>query len=203
VLVTGTGTGIGKTWWTAQIARQLRTRGVEVTTRKPVQSFDPSDETTDADVLAAATGDDPTRVCPRHRWLPVPMAPPMAAEVLGHQSFTISELMSELTWPGGCAVGLVETAGGPRSPLASDGDSVDLAAALAPDDVLLVADAGLGTINAVRLAASVLNDPVVALNRFDEHDDLHHRNYEWLAAGYNVVVDPVVLVDRLTAGALS
>ncbi len=53
-------------------------------------------------------------------------------------------------------MGLVETAGGVRSPLAADGDCLDYCAALDPDVVVLVADAGLGTINAVRLTLDAL-----------------------------------------------
>ncbi len=44
-------------------------------------------------------------------------------------------------------VGLVETAGGLRSPIADDGDCRSFVQGLAPDVVVLVADAGLGTIN--------------------------------------------------------
>ena len=67
--------------------------------------------------------------------------------------FTVADLVERagLAAPAS-GVGLVEAAGGVRSPLADDGDAVDLAAALRPDRVVLVADAGLGTINAVRLA---------------------------------------------------
>ena len=50
----------------------------------------------------------------------------------------------------------METAGGVRSPQADDGDAVDLVRLLAPDLVVLVADAGLGTINAVRLCVDAL-----------------------------------------------
>jgi dethiobiotin synthetase len=49
---------------------------------------------------------------------------------------------------------------------------------------VLVADGGLGTINAVRLnteALAPLGVPtVVVLNRFDAGSDLHQRNLEWL-----------------------
>ena len=82
-------------------------------------------------------------------------------------------------------VGLVETAGGIPSPLAADGDCLALCEALAPDVVVLVADAGLGTINAVRLTLDVLGPlaalAVVVLNRFDPESDLHRRNLEWLS----------------------
>ena len=92
----------------------------------------------------------------------------------------------------------MESAGGVRSPLATDGDTVALASAVRPERVVLVADAGLGTINGVRLAAAALDPwPVtVILNRFDPIDDLHARNADWLAGrdGYDVVVDPADLV---------
>jgi dethiobiotin synthetase len=58
VVVTGTGTGVGKTWFSAVTLGLLRDRGVSVAARKPVQSFEPGDGPTDAEVLAAATGGD-------------------------------------------------------------------------------------------------------------------------------------------------
>jgi dethiobiotin synthetase len=140
-------------------------------------------------------------VCPQHRWYPVAMAPPMAAEALGRRPFTIADLVDELAWPAVVGVGLVEAAGGVRSPLAADGDGVALAAALRPDRVVLVADAGLGTINGVRLSVAVLAPwPVtVVLNRFDPNDDLHVRNLEWLAGvdGYDVVTGAEDLVSPI------
>jgi dethiobiotin synthetase len=190
VYVTGTATDVGKTYvgatWLAQLA-------VTKAARKPVQSFSPGDRT-DADVLGAATGEAADTVCPSHRWYEVPMAPPMAADVLGRPSFTIADLVGELEWPSpAVAVGLVEGVGGPRSPIARDGDGVDLLHALAPDRVILVADAGLGTINAVRLCATALGDAnvTVFLNRFDATDDLHRRNRDLLArdAKLQVVTD--------------
>ena len=182
VVVTGTGTDVGKTWVTAAVARTLRDRGAEVHARKPVQSFAPDDPTTDADVLADATGEPVERVCPPHRRLETPRAPPMAAAALGRRGFTIAELAAEVEPP---ATGLtfVEGAGGLLSPLADDGDTRALIERLAPARVVLVADAGLGTINAVRLSAEALgpsHSPLVFLNRFDERNDLHVRNASWL-----------------------
>jgi len=202
VLVTGTGTEVGKTWVAAALSRFVRAGGTTVGARKPAQSFDPGAGPTDADVLADATGTTAEEVCPAHRWYEVPMAPPMAAEALGRPAFRIAALVGELAWPAiAVDVGLVESAGGPRSPLASDGDTVDLATALEPDLVLLVAHAGLGTINAVQLCAAVLAPvaPVCTiLNRYDGADDLHRRNRGWLAthAGQTVVV---TTIDDLAA----
>lgn len=200
VLVVGTGTEIGKTWVACRLARALRRRGLIVAARKPAQSFALGDDAadTDAALLALATGDHPAAVCPRHRWYPLAMAPPMAAEALGRPAFTIADLVAELAWPPAVGVGLVEAAGGVRSPLAADGDAVDLATALRPERVVLVADAGLGTISGVRLSAAALAQwpTTVVLNRFDPGDDLHERNRAWLAGrdGFDVVVDPDDLV---------
>ena len=78
--------------------------------RKPAQSFAPGEGPTDADVLAAATGERAHEVCPPHRWYEVPMAPPMGADVLGRSPFTVAALADELRWPPGVGVGLVESA---------------------------------------------------------------------------------------------
>lgn len=203
VLVAGTGTEVGKTWVATGVARQLRERGVGVAARKPVQSFEPGTGPTDADLLASATGEQADAVCPRARWLPVSMAPPIAAAVLGRPAFTVADLARELHWPPGIGVGLVEAAGGVRSPIADDGDTVDLAAAVAPDLVVLVADARLGAINAVRAALAALGrwPVVVVLNRFDAEILVHDHNRQWLADrdGVDVVVDVGPVTDRILA----
>jgi dethiobiotin synthetase len=200
VVVTGTGTEIGKTWFTAATIRALAGRA-NVVAKKPAQSFEPGDEATDADVLGAATGQRPFDVCPEHRWYDVAVAPPMAAEILGRPPFTIADLAVELQPFADDGITFVEGAGGPCSPIAEDGDNVDLVRALAPDVVVLVADAGLGTINAVRLSVAALAGwpLVVALNRYDARDDLHARNAQWLRTreGLDVVTDPEALATHL------
>jgi dethiobiotin synthetase len=196
IVVTGTGTDVGKTYVTAALAGALGARA-----RKPVQSFAPSDATTDAAVLAAATADRPECVCPEHRWLPTPMAPPMAADALGRPPFTIDDLLHELDAPSD-VVTFVEGAGGLLSPLAYDGDTRTLIERCDPDAVLLVADAGLGTINLVRLcvdALAPLRRPIVFLNRYDARHDLHVRNAQWLRTreGLEVEVDLEALASEL------
>jgi dethiobiotin synthetase len=199
VFVAGTGTEVGKTWWTAAVAQELLAEGVVVAARKPVQSSAPG-EPRDADVLAEATGVDPHTVCPAHRTYDIPWAPPMAAAELGLTPFSVDDLAAELAWPAGVAVGFVEGVGGPRSPIATDGDNVDFARALQPDLVVLVGDAGLGTINAVRLSSAAFDDfpLIVALNRFGD-DPLHARNLDFLAvqADLDVVTAPSQLAARL------
>ena len=205
VVVAGTGTGIGKTWVAAELATALRERGIAVVARKPVQSFAPEHKSpTDAEILGEATVEDPHVVCPAHRWLPREMAPPMAADALDAEPFTVAELAAEVTGnlpPD--AVALVESAGGVRSPLAADGDTVTLVGELRPALVVLVADAELGTINVVRLSVDVLlsHRVVVYLNRYDTDNELHVRNRDWLATrmGLEVVADPEALEEIVAA----
>lgn len=182
--VAGVATEIGKTWVTARVVEALRGRGFSVSARKPVQSYAPEElGATDAEVLAAATGERSQEVCPAHRWYPVPMAPPLAATLAGEPPPALADLLAELCWPSPAPdVGFVETVGGVRSPLADDGDCRDLLRALRPDGVLLVAGADLGAINAVRLAADALAGPplVVFCNRYLPGDDVHRRNLAWL-----------------------
>ena len=178
VVVAGTGTEIGKTWVTAALATALRAprhRG-----RRPQAR---------AVVRARARRRRPTPTCspprPARTRTPcvrrtagsrAPMAPPMAADALGarrvHDRRPRGRAHADA--PADVIV-LVESAGGVRSPLAADGDTVDLVDALQPALVVLVADAGLGTINLVRLSVDALaaDRVVVYLNRFDGDDDLH------------------------------
>ena len=205
VAVVGTATEVGKTWVTARAIEELRRRGVSVCARKPIQSFDADDpQPTDAEVLGLASGEDPASVCPKHRWYPVPMAPPMAAESLGLAVPTITELESELQWPtGSLAIGFVEAVGGVRSPVAIDGDSVDLVRSAGADLVVLVADAGLGAIDSVRKSVDALEHgaTIVYINRFDSSHEIHRRNEAWLSErdGFAIATNINGLVRQLVA----
>jgi dethiobiotin synthetase len=180
--VIGTSTEVGKTWVTAQLLATLKLRGTRVAARKPVQSYGPDEIDTDAARLAGASGEEVTEICPAHRWYPLALAPPMAANALGRGPVKISELTQEIHWPVEADIGFVETVGGVRSPLACDGDSLELLRRLEVDQMLLVADAELGVINAVRLTmAAVGSTPtVVYLNRFNPDNELHELNRRWL-----------------------
>ena len=206
VMLTGTATEVGKTWWARATIDILRAHGVDVAARKPAQSFSPDElGDTDAEILGRASGEPAEVVCPLHRWYPVPMAPPMAADVLGLPPFTIAELVADIAPAPAAQLTFIEGAGGPRSPMAIDGDNVTLARAVDADIVVLIAPAGLGTINAVRLSADALGDGretgarlVVALNRYDADDDLHRRNHGWLMGDdLHLVLSPAELADAL------
>lgn len=201
IFVAGIGTDVGKTWVTVKLIAELRVRGHSVFARKPAQSFTPDDRgTTDAELLGTATGEAPTTVCPSQRWYEVAMAPPMAAAVLGRPSFTIADLAAETTTSAD-GITFVEGVGGPRSPLAEDGDNVAFARAIGARFVVLVADAGLGTINAVELSVAALSgfETITMLNRFDAID-LHERNRAWLErAGHSITTSIGGLAGQLEA----
>ncbi len=80
-----------------------------------------------------------------------------------------------------------------------------LARAVDADVVVLVAPAGLGTINAVRLSVDAFRGEsgtdarlVVSLNRYDAADELHRRNHGWLMSDdLQLVLDPAELADAL------
>lgn len=205
VLVVGTATDIGKTWVGGQVLAALRRRGVTVAARKPAQSYDPAETgPTDAEVLATATGETVTEVSPEHRAYPIAMAPPMAAAALGLPEPTTAELIEELHWPEPLPqIGWLETVGGPHSPIAVDGDAVTFAERLDPDLVVLVADAGLGTVNAVLSSIAPFDrwSVILVLNRFDPESDLHRRNREWLETrqSLEIVVDLEALSSRLAS----
>jgi dethiobiotin synthetase len=130
----------------------------------------------------------------------------MAAASLGVTVPTIKGMVRELdeSWPAaGVDVILVEGAGGVASPLAADGDTADLARALDADLALLVADAGLGVINACRLSVNHLAPlpTVVHLNRYNAGSGLHRANAGWLAErdGFTVTTEIPHLAALLLA----
>lgn len=180
--VVGTNTEVGKTWATAHLLRRLRAHGTRVSVRKPVQSFAVGAGPTDAELLAAASGERIADVCPPHRSYALAMAPPMASDALGLAPIQLDELLHEMNWPADAQIGFIETVGGVCSPLAHNGDSIDLLKRAAVDELLLVADAGLGVINSVRLALRCIQPlpATVLLNRYAANDDLHRRNRDWL-----------------------
>jgi dethiobiotin synthetase len=191
VVVAGTGTSVGKTWLTCRLCEELRAAGLRVAARKPAQSFDPEDRSsTDAELLAAASGERVAEVCPARHWYPKAMAPPMAAESMGLPPPTLVRLLEAVRWPVATDVGFVELAGGVGSPQAADADGAATVAGFSPDLVVLVAHPGLGTLSDVRLATCVLGRyrVVVYLNRFDPSDELHLANERWLASRWGLTV---------------
>ena len=99
-----------------------------------------------------------------------------------------------------------DVSAGEFMPDAGFGTVADLARALVPDVVVVVADAGLGTIHAVRSTllalAGVPGAVRLHLNRYDPDDDLHRRNRRWLIErdGLDPTTDVAGLADAVTVG---
>lgn len=158
VVVTGTGTDVGKTVATAALAAAARAAGLDVGICKPIQTGLAADEPGDADEAARLSG---ARRVLEIRRLPDPLAPETAARVAGLPQSTLAELVDPIRgWlaepvpgdaPTSGRLDLVEGAGGVLVRLGTDLTVLDLAAALdAP--VIVVARAGLGTLSDTELA---------------------------------------------------
>lgn len=173
LFVAGTDTGVGKTIITAGLAAALREGGMDVGVWKPVMSGAlPSEEESDAYKLQLLSGveDLPEEIAPLA--FPEPLAPLLAAQVAG-QKLTMEQMLD-----GGSTLRerhrflLVEGAGGLAVPLTETEMMIDAAAQLKLP-LLLVARAGLGTINhtllsvwyardkGVRVAGVILNEAAI------------------------------------------
>lgn len=182
LFITGTGTGVGKTYVGALIAQSLRTAGKRVGVYKPAASgcelrggqlF-----SSDAEALWIAAGRPGTleAVCPQ--MFAAPMAPHLAARAEGRR--VDAKLLREALefWRETSDFVLVEGAGGLMSPVSDDDFNADLAEEFGYPLVVVTANE-LGTINAtlqtlitaatyrdgLKVAGIVLNSPRAA------HDD--------------------------------
>lgn len=153
LVVTGTDTGVGKTVATAALACHARLAGFDVAVCKPVQSgsADGDDDLADVGRLSGVT-----ELHGLAR-LPEPLAPAAAAQRAGMRLPTrddLAELVGKVDRPG--RLTLVEGAGGLLVEIGDDGATLrDLAIDLGAP-VLVVARAGLGTLNHVALTLEAL-----------------------------------------------
>jgi len=149
VLVTATGTEVGKTWVACAVARALAREAKRVVAIKPFESGGGDD----GERLAAATGQgEPRRALVRLR---EPLTPALAAEREGVK-LDFDATMGEIErLARGADVALVEGAGGVLSPLTWDADATTLARRLGAR-VLLVAPDALGALSATLTALHAL-----------------------------------------------
>jgi dethiobiotin synthetase len=164
IFVAGTDTGIGKTQVASALLSLLADRGDRPAPFKPYETgISRGGLPADAVALrtAACSEDDLQLVCP-HRFRE-PLAPGVAAERERREP-DFSETLAAFHSFGRRAL-VAEAAGGLRVPIDATRDNVDLIKALKLP-VLLVARAGLGTLNHTALSLDVLRNrriPVVAV----------------------------------------
>jgi dethiobiotin synthetase len=153
LLVTGTDTGVGKTFVTCAIAHALRGRGRRVSVMKPVETG-VDDEPEDALRLRIAAADiAPLDVICPYRFR-APLAPAVAARA-ENRRIDVDRLVALVRERAAAAdVLLVEGAGGLLVPIDGSVTFADLAATCNLP-VLIVAANRLGTVNHTALTARV------------------------------------------------
>jgi dethiobiotin synthetase len=147
IFITGTDTGVGKTYLSSRLIKALHQRGQSMTARKPVESgcrktSEGSLFPDDGYQLYEAAGNDNLDAVTPFRY-EAALAPPMAAALEG-KTLQLSELSAVCIPTHGPLI--VEGAGGFLSPIANDGLNADLAVAL-DLPLLIVAPDRLGCIN--------------------------------------------------------
>lgn len=198
VLVTGTDTGVGKTVVTAAIAAAAGRAGRTVAVVKPAQTGTATGAPTDvAEVVRLAAPDRAVTLAE----YPEPLAPLTAARHAGAAPLRLDDVVPVLLGlTAAYDLVLVEGAGGLLVPLgqAADGGGwtlLDLTAAVDPRAVVVVARAGLGTLNhtALTLAELARADlpAAVVIGAWPEQPELVHRsNLAQLRDGLHRVCGP-------------
>ncbi len=203
LFITGTDTGVGKTFVTTRIARELRAAGVRVGIYKPACSGaetntdgEPTWEDVDAHFHSLGGQFSRERICPQ--CFHAPLAPPVAAAEEG-KIVDAERLQSGADWwRGEVDVLLIEGAGGLLCPLTETTTIADFAVELGYP-LLIVARLGLGTINHTLLTVEVaqsrgLSIAGIVLNDHPPHteDPATQTNPEQIAKRSNVPVLGVV-----------
>lgn len=184
--ITGSDTGVGKTWVSCQLIQQLIKKGFIVKTRKPVESgcdtlngnYIPSD----GEALRQANNcRENLDVITPYRFQAA-LAPDQAAK-LEMKSITLDQLysacISEIE-PGDFLI--VEGAGGFFSPIAEDGLNSDLAEMLGLEIIIVVEDR-LGAINQALLTETAVVNRGLAIHSIvlnQNQNDTSIDNFEAL-----------------------
>ncbi|WP_339127974.1 dethiobiotin synthase [Streptomyces sp. f51] len=154
LVITGTGTEVGKTVVTAAVAATALAAGRSVAVLKPAQTGVGPHERGDADEVARLAGAVTTLELGRY---PEPLAPGTAARRAGLAAVSpvaAAEAAAKLATEHDLV--LVEGAGGLLVRFDDEGGTLADAARLLDAPVLVVASAGLGTLNTTELTARQL-----------------------------------------------
>lgn len=163
IVVTGTDTGVGKTYATAALAQRFLLSGRSVLVVKPVQTGADPGEPTDADEINRIVG---LKVAEQWQQLALPLAPESIAHETGAHLLSIAALVERLHSVDADVV-LVEGAGGVLVGLDADGGTIADLAELWDSEVVVVTRDTLGTLNHTGLTVDHLRarglDPVLLI----------------------------------------
>ncbi|HEY2521155.1 MAG TPA: dethiobiotin synthase [Streptosporangiaceae bacterium] len=154
LVVSGTGTDVGKTITTAAVATLAWTRGERVAVVKPVQTGEPPGAPGDLAAVAALTGLDDLHELARY---PDPLSPEAAARTAGRPPLDLRRAADHIA---GLAENrdlvIVEGAGGLLVRYDPAGATIADLAAMLDAPVLVAVAAGLGTLNHTALTLEAL-----------------------------------------------
>ncbi len=188
--ITGTGTGVGKTWLGVALASACAQRGQRVAAMKPFETgVDP--DPNDALALARASGDESLAHASGFYRAPEPLAP-YAIEKRGGPAVgslrTLAKRIRELAAPADYAI--VEGVGGVLVPLDREHTIADLAAILDLQTVLVARNA-LGVLSYTLTAVEALQKRGVSVRAIvlnhvarDDRDDLSRASNAEVLADY-------------------
>jgi dethiobiotin synthetase len=185
LFITGTDTNVGKTYIACLIAAELKSRGINVVPKKPIESgcdlINGNLHPRDAALLLKASQSNLSleSVCPFR--FEAAISPARAAKIT-HQKIQLNDLIATCTADNNPENDflITEGAGGFYSPLCEDGLNADLAEKLKLP-VLLVANDKLGCINHILLSleaitARQLSVAAIILNQCDVQSTNNNAN---------------------------
>ena len=163
IAVTGTDTGVGKTYATAALAQAFLLSGRSVVVVKPVQTGIETGEPTDADEINRMVG---AHVAEEWQRLALPLAPETIAHETGAELTPVARLVERLGTVDADVV-IVEGAGGVLVGLDADGGTIVDLAELWDSEVVVVTRDTLGTLNHTGLTVEHLRgrgfEPVLVI----------------------------------------
>lgn len=201
LFITGTDTGVGKTYIGRILVKALNKSGQVCEPRKPIETGCKLDGDVlipdDASLYVKATQGKSSldEVCP-YRYEP-PISPERAIR-LTNTIVSVKDLTEVCSPTNNPEILLVEGAGGFYSPLCSDGLNADLAQKLKAN-VILIAKDRLGCINQTLLTIETirnrkLNITAIVLNQTREHDESSMDNLEDLRMRLDI---PIIAVPNM------
>jgi dethiobiotin synthetase len=152
LVVSGTGTDVGKTVVTAAVAALAASRGSRVAVVKPVQTGEPPGPAGDLDTVRRLSGVTGTYELARY---PDPLSPEAAARAAGLPPLDLAEAAVFVKQLDADLI-LVEGAGGLLVRYDAAGTTIADLAAMLSAPVLVVTTAGLGTLNHTALTLEAL-----------------------------------------------
>lgn len=156
LVITGTGTGVGKTIATAALASHARSAGVDVAVCKPVQSGAGTAGQGDDDLAEVGRLSGISELVSVARY-PEPLAPAAAAAAAGLALPSAAQVLAAIrSVDRPDRLTLVEGAGGLLVELAAGAVTLRDVAAELDAPVLVVCEAGLGTLNHTALTLEAL-----------------------------------------------